>query len=89
MNASRSHAYTPLITHALHPPPTPQKAAEAGSQWALFIKLSNNMGAVLRRMENHAEVRGDLGVIWGDLECCLLPSPPDCWVHADTTQPNP
>jgi tetratricopeptide (TPR) repeat protein len=28
-------------------------AAEAGGEWALYIKLSNNMGAVLRRMEDH------------------------------------
>lgn len=32
-------------------------AAEAGGQHALFIKLSNNMGAVLRKQELHQEVR--------------------------------
>jgi hypothetical protein len=31
-------------------------AAEAGSQHALYIKLSNNMGAVLRKQELHEEV---------------------------------
>lgn len=46
------------------PPPntrTPQQvaldAAEKGDQHALYIKLSNNMGAVLRKQEQHAEVR--------------------------------
>lgn len=33
------------------------QAAEAGGQHALFIKLSNNMGAVLRKMESHEEAR--------------------------------
>jgi hypothetical protein len=32
-------------------------AAEAGGQHALYIKLSNNMGAVLRKQELHEEVR--------------------------------
>lgn len=32
-------------------------AAENSKQWALYIKLSNNMGAVLRRLEKHDEVR--------------------------------
>jgi hypothetical protein len=31
-------------------------AAEAGGQHALYIKLSNNMGAVLRKQELHEEV---------------------------------
>lgn len=33
-------------------------AAEAGDQHALYIKLSNNMGAVLRKQEQHTEVCG-------------------------------
>jgi hypothetical protein len=32
-------------------------AAEQGEQHALYIKLSNNMGAVLRKQELHEEVR--------------------------------
>eukprot|EP00877_Chromochloris_zofingiensis_P010088 jgi/Chrzof1/5332/Cz15g22130.t1 len=32
-------------------------AAENSKQWALYIKLSNNMGAVLRRLEKHDEGR--------------------------------
>jgi hypothetical protein len=32
-------------------------AAEAGGQYPLFIKLTNNMGAVLRKQELHEEVR--------------------------------
>lgn len=31
-------------------------AAEKGDQHALYIKLSNNMGAVLRKQEQHSEV---------------------------------
>ena len=30
-------------------------AAESSKQYALFIKLSNNMGAVLRKLERHEE----------------------------------
>ena len=32
-------------------------AADAAGQHALYIKLSNNMGAVLRKQELHEEVR--------------------------------
>jgi hypothetical protein len=32
-------------------------AAEKGDQHALYIKLSNNMGAVLRKQDLHEEVR--------------------------------
>jgi len=35
-------------------------AAEKGEQYPLYIKLSNNMGAVLRKQELHAEVRREV-----------------------------
>lgn len=45
-----------LFFHS-HPQQVALDAAEKGDQHALYIKLSNNMGAVLRKQEMHAEVR--------------------------------
>ena len=36
---------------------TALEAAEAGGQWPLYIKLSNNMGAVLKRLQGHGEAK--------------------------------
>ena len=36
---------------------TALSAAEASGQWPLYIKLSNNMGAVLKRLQKHGEAK--------------------------------
>lgn len=41
---------------SMYRPQVALDAAEAGEQYPLYIKLTNNMGAVLRKQELHEEV---------------------------------